>query len=399
MKTNKTHELLRRLLLTLLILAIYMIGRSLLLYKVNQAAYHFEELDSQNIILSMVSGDRYRYTIFALGVMPYITSTLIIWIFMSVKGSEFKARFSPQKIDRYIFTLMLVIAVTSAISCAGDLVFMESRFDIQILRVIAVAEMVAGAVVICQMARLNKIHGIGGQTPLVLVNIVDNLAVSMQRFTWDQLQKPTALCLLMSAVVLIMEHVMVRIPIQRVSIHNAYADKSYIAFKLNPIGVMPIMFATSFFMIPQLAVRFMLWIWEDSRTLQLIDAQLNLTSMAGAVIYLGTVFALNIVFSFIMVAPDELAEQLQKAGDSIVNVYAGKKTRRYLRRKLAMLTLVSGTILCLMMGLSLWLTLEGEIAPDLALLPATAMILTGILCPLYREVKAYWTFDSYSFFI
>lgn len=376
-----------------------MAGRSLLLYNVDQSAYQLEELNSQNIILSMISGDRYRYTVFALGIMPYITATLILWIFAFIRGSEFRSRFSPQKMERYTFRLMLVIAFASAISCAGDLMFQESRLDGPILRMIAVAEMIAGAVVIYKLANLNKNHGIGMQMPIILVNIVDNLAATIQRVPWEQLQKPVELCLAMAAVILIMENVMIRIPVQRVSIHNIYADKSYILFKLDPIGVMPIMFAVSFFMIPQLIVRFLLFLYRDNGTLQLIYDNLNLTTMTGAAVYLGIIFTLNIAFSFIMVAPGEMAEQLQKAGDSIVNVYAGKKTRRYLRRKLLLLTLISGSIMCLMMGISLGLSLAGEIAPDLALFPATSMILTGILCPLYREVKAYWTFDSYALFI
>lgn len=399
MKKNKTHELRRRLLLTILILAIYMVGRSLLLYDVDLSAYQLEQPDSQNIMISMISGDRYRYTVFALGIMPYITSTLIMWIFMAVRGTEFKSRFSPQRIERVTLILMIVIAAASAMSRAGELEFKESLFGVQVLKIVAVFEMVAGAIVIYKMASLNKDHGIGGQTPIILVNIVDNLAATIQKFTWDQLQKPVILCLVMAVVILAMERVIIHIPVQRVSIHNIYADKSYIALKLDPIGVMPVMFAVSFFMIPQLIVRFFLFIYEDNRTLQFIYEKLSLTDIVGAVIYLGIIFALNFIFSFIMIAPGEMAEQLQKVGDSIVGIYAGKKTRRYLRRKLLLLTFFSGGILCLLMGISLGLALRGDISADLALFPATAMILTGILCPLYREVKAYWKFDSYSFFI
>ena len=117
--------------------------------------------------------------------------------------------------------------------------------------------------------------------------------------------------------------------------------------------------------------------YEDNSALEAIYGELNLTTAAGASIYLGIIFALNLIFSFIMLAPDEMAEQLQKSGDSIVGVYAGRKTKRYLRRKLLLLTLFSGCVLCLMMGISLGLSLEGEISPELALFPATAMILTG----------------------
>lgn len=382
-----------------MILTVYMVGRSLLLYHIDPAAYELAELDTQNIMISMISGDRYQYTLFALGIMPYITATLLIWIFMAVKGAEFRARFSPQKTERYTLIFMIFIAVSFAISRADELVFKESALDPQVLRAIAVLEMTIGAIIIYRMAFLNKERGIGGQTPLILVNVLDNLFSTIRRFPWEEISKLLVLCLVMAGVILIMENVMIRIPVQRVSIHNVYAEKSYIAFKLDPIGVMPVMFAVSFFMIPQLIVRFLLILNEDNVTLKLINERMNLTNLSGAAIYLGIIFALNIIFSFIMLSPGEMAEQLQKGGDSIVGVYAGKRTKRYLRRKLLILSVFSGFVLCFLMGIPLNMSLRGEIPSDLALMPATAMILIGIICPLYQEVKAYGKFDSYSFFI
>lgn len=399
MKKSKTHELGRRLLFTIMILTVYMVGRSLLLYHIDPAAYELAELDTQNIMISMISGDRYQYTLFALGIMPYITATLLIWIFMAVKGAEFRARFSPQKTERYTLIFMIFIAASFAISRADELVFKESALDPQVLRAIAVLEMTIGAIIIYRMAFLNKERGIGGQTPLILVNVLDNLFSTIRRFPWEEISKLLVLCLVMVGVILIMENVMIRIPVQRVSIHNVYAEKSYIAFKLDPIGVMPVMFAVSFFMIPQLIVRFLLILNEDNVTLKLINERMNLTNLSGAAIYLGIIFALNIIFSFIMLSPGEMAEQLQKDGDSIVGVYAGKRTKRYLRRKLLTLSVFSGFVLCFLMGIPLNMSLRGEIPSDLALMPATAMILIGIICPLYQEVKAYGKFDSYSFFI
>lgn len=382
-----------------MILTVYMVGRSLLLYHIDPAAYELAELDTQNIMISMISGDRYQYTLFALGIMPYITATLLIWIFMAVKGAEFRARFSPQKTERYTLIFMIFIAASFAISRADELVFKESALDPQVLRAIAVLEMTIGAIIIYRMAFLNKERGIGGQTPLILVNVLDNLFSTIRRFPWEEISKLLVLCLVMAGVILIMENVMIRIPVQRVSIHNVYAEKSYIAFKFDPIGVMPVMFAVSFFMIPQLIVRFLLILNEDNVTLKLINERMNLTNLSGAAIYLGIIFALNIIFSFIMLSPGEMAEQLQKGGDSIVGVYAGKRTKRYLRRKLLILSVFSGFVLCFLMGIPLNMSLRGEIPSDLALMPATAMILIGIICPLYQEVKAYGKFDSYSFFI
>lgn len=399
MKRKKTYELGQRLLLTILILVIYMAGRSLLLYQVDPAAYQLEELDSQNIIISMISGDRYRYTVFALGIMPYITSNLIIWLYTAIRGADYKSRISPRKMERATLLLMLVIATVSALSRAGELMFKESNFGVQLLKTIAAVELVLGALVIYKMARLNKDHGIGANTPIILVNIADNLFSTVQKFPWQQLRRPVMLCLVMIVVILILENVILRIPVQRVSIHNEYADNSYIAFKLDPIGVMPVMFAASVFMIPQAIISLLLLLYRDDPTLKLIYERLNLNDIVGVCVYLAIIFLLNILFSFIMIDPDEMAKQLQKMGDSIVGVYAGKKTKKYLRGKLLLLSVCSGAILCLMMGTSLALALNGTISPDLALFPSSAMILVGILCPLYREVMAYRKFDSYSFFI
>lgn len=399
LEKTKTHELRKRFLFTLMILAVYMAGRNLLLYNVDSAAYQLEELNSQNIVNSMISGDRYQYTLFALGIMPYITANLIMWVLMALQGDEARARSSPRRVKRLSFVIMLILAVSLAVSRAEGLIFKESDLPLDVLRAIAAAEMIIGAVIVYKMATLNSKHGIGAQTPIILVNILDNLVSTVRKHTWEELSRPLVLCSIMAVVILIMEIRIVRIPVQRVSIHNEYADKSFIAFKPSPIGVMPVMFAVSFFMLPQLLIRFLLLLDENNGTLQYISGRLNLNDKVGVAVYLGIIATLNILFSFIMLTPGEMAKQLQKGGDSIVGIYAGKKTKRYLRRKLLKLCISSSCILCLMMGISLGLSLTGQISPDLALFPSTGSILAGIGCPLYREVKSYWKFDSYTFFI
>ena len=396
---KKTHELRNRLLFTLMILLVYMAGRNLLLYNVDSAAYQLEELSSQNIVNSMISGDRYQYTLFALGIMPYITANLIIWVWTALQGDEARARSSPRRTQRLTFAVMLLLAASFAVSRAEGLIFKESALPLDALRVIVAAEMIVGAVIVYTMATWNRKHGIGAQMPIILVNILDNLVSTIRKYTWEELSRPLALCSVMAVVILIMEILIIRIPVQRVSIHNEYADKSFIAFKPNPIGVMPVMFAASFFMLPQLLIRLLLRLDESNRTLQGINGRMNLNDGMGVAVYLGIIAVLNILFSFIMLMPGEMAKQLQRGGDSVVGIYAGKKTKRYLRMKLLKLCIFSRCILCLMMGISLGLSLLGEISPDLALFPATGSILAGIGCPLYREVRSYRRFDSYSFFI
>ena len=376
-----------------------MVGRSLLLFHVDASAYELENLNSENLVVSMVSGDRYRYTVFALGIMPYITASLIVQIALALCSREFRSRFSPKKIERITFLVFMGLAVGFAVSRARSLVFKESVLDAGMLQLIAVLEMLAGAIVVYRLADLNKKHGIAAQMVFILVNIIDNLLATLRRNSIQELKTVGVLCLVMVVIALFLENVLVKIPVQRVSIHNEYADESYIAFKLNPIGVMPVMFAVTFFMLPQLIIRLLLFLNQDSLFLKRLNERMTMTDPVGVGVYLSISFILTVLFSFIMLSPGNMAEQLQRGGDSIVGIYAGKKTRWYLRRKLLLLSVFSGTVLSIMMGVSLSLSLKGDISSELAMLPSTAMILTSITCTLCQEIITYRRFDAYSFFM
>lgn len=399
MRKIKTHELRNRLLFTTLIFMIYMGGRSVLLFYVDSLLYESTVIDSQNIMMQMISGDRYQYTVFALGIMPYITSSLLVSLVMALVGSEVRSRISPQRTKRLTLFVLVLLSIALAVSRASDLIFRESILDEDILRGIAVVEMVVGALVVYKLADVNKEYGIAGQTPLFLVNILDGIIRTFQKHTIEELRIPLVLCGIYMMVIMVMENIIIRIPVQRVSIHNTYADKSYIGFKLNPIGVMPVMFSTAIFTLLQLIVGFLAKLFGDSTVLANNQNQLNFSSSLGVNTYLCIVLLFTVIFSFVMLSPGEMAEQLQKSGDSIVGVYAGKKTKWYLRRKLLILSMISGLTLSLLMGISLRISLRGEIASDLALLPATAMILTGLVYTIYQEIKTYWRFDSYRSFM
>ena len=375
-----------------------MFGRSLLLFQIDTAAYELADLNSENLVLSMVSGDRYQYTVFALGIMPYFTGSLLVQIVLALLGSDIRSRFSPRRVERITLTVVFVITVAYAVSRVGDLIFIQGAIDVHWLRWIAVLEMVIGALIIYKLADMNKKYGIAAQTPLILVNILDNLASTIQKYSMQELRNIYFLCLVMAGVALVMENTLIKMPVQRVSIHSEYADKSYIAFKLNPIGVMPVMFASAFFILPKLMVRLLMYLVKNPM-LEQINGRINLNDPIGICVYMATIFTITVLFSFILLSPGNMAEQLQRGGDSIVGVYAGKKTRWYLRRRLLVLSFISGTVLSLLMGISLLYSLYGGIASKLAMLPSTAMILVSLACNLVQEIATYRRFDSYSFIL
>ena len=394
-----THELLKRLLFTLLILVVYFLGRNILLFKVDASAYKLVELDSQNIMDSVLGGDRNQYTLFALGIMPVVMSSLIISVYMIVRGKEYRSHVSRNMQESWQFRIALVISIIYAYSRANSLIFVKTDINIFILKIIASLEMILGTIIVYYITDKNKEFGIGNHTPFILLNIADGFVRTISNHEMNDFVTILPECILVALAVFILDNVIIKLPVQRVSIHNEYADKDYIGFKLNPMGVMPVMFASTFLTIPQLIIKIILYFDKNNIKLRAIESELDLNHLTGIYVFLGIIFALSIFLPLIFLSPSNIAEELQKGGDSIVGVYAGKKTRRYISFRLLILCVFSGLILCSIMGASLMFSLSGDIIPELALFPSSIMFLVSNATSLFEELITYSDFDSYRFFM
>ena len=393
----RTHEFIRRFLIMMLFLAVYSAGRVLLLYGIDQEYYAGMAKNSQTIILQMVSGDRYQYSIMAMGIMPYITASLLVSFVLLFRSSEAKALISKARSDRWTIRLSILLSILLSLIRAQSLVYRDMPVSRFWLRFISAAEMTGGAVLICFLAQLNQKYGIGGSSPFILVNIASGIGETVSSYTWTELRSIALLSLILMVLAAFAENAMIRIPVQRVSIHSSYTDQSYIAFKFNPVGLMPVMFATMVLIVPQLIVKALLYAKPQNPDLLWLDENLVLTRFTGVIVYLIIIAGLNIAMAFIVLNPSEMAEQLQKGGDSIIGVYAGKATKLYLCRRLFRLSLVSGILLAGGMSVSLFMALSGNLQHDLAMLPSTAMILAGLLVTLFEEAASYIRFDRYRF--
>ncbi len=196
-----------------------------------------------------------------------------------------------------------------------------------------------------------------------------------------------------------MENTEKRIPVQRISIHNIYADKNYLAIKMNPIGVMPVMFSTACFMLPQFIVLLLALLFPEHSGILWWQQNMVLSRPLGAVVYILVLYALTIVFSMVFIGPGDLTEQFLKSGDSILNLHAGRDTKRYLSREVFRISFFSATVMGICLGAPLALQMRGGIDSTLVMLPSSFMMLSGIFCNLYQEFIVIRNFDAYRPFI
>ena len=388
-----------KLLYTALVLFIYLLGKNLPLYGIDLSAYANQTLDTATLLIQAISGDVYRRSVFALGISPYMMASILVQMVVAFRSADAKARISPKKKNYIMLELTLIFALFQAVLQVRNLSFAVTGQRLMLAQAVSVVEMIAGAMIILWLSEQNKKYGVGGQTALIFVNILEGIVAILTKGSMESLVIPLLISLIVIMIMVILENAEKRIPVQRISIHNIYADKNYLAIKLNPIGVMPVMFSTAFFMLPQLLVTGLAWLFPGQETIIWWQENLVLTKPLGVIVYIAILYALTIGFSRVFLNPTETTEQFLKSGDSLAGIHAGRDTKRYLSRNITKISLFSATALSLCLSVPMVMQLNGYMDNSLSALPTSIMMLTGIWSNLYREVLSIRDMDAYEPFI
>ena len=398
-KKAKEHILLYKILYSLMIMLVYMIGRNIPLYGVDVEAYRDVDINAQSIIIQAVSGDMKNCSIFILGLWPYMLASMLIVLVVAIATLDKTRRISPKKVNIWTVTLMLIIGMLQAYERVQNYIYKVDGTALIQAKVIAFVELIAGMLIVVYLGDRATKYGICGKTSVFLVNIVDGMMTMLVGQPFRKLWLIIVIGIIEIAVMLVLENTEKRIAVQRVSIHNIHADKDYIAYKMNPVGVTPMMFASAAFILPQSVFGLLNKMFPENGTIDWIYHRMNLTSVLGVWVYIAIIVILTIAFSFIMLTPGKTAEDLLKSGDSILGVYAGRETKRYLQGCVLSFSLISSVVIGICVGVPLFLQFGGYINSKLAMFPCSIMMFTGIWISFGREAEVYRNMDRYEPFI
>lgn len=398
-KKAKEHILLYKILYSLMVMFVYMIGRNIPLYGVDVEAYRDVDINAQSIIIQAVSGDMKNCSIFILGLWPYMLASMLIVLVVAIATLDKTRRISPKKVNIWTVTLMLIIGMLQAYERVQNYIYKVDGTALIQAKVIAFVELIAGMLIVVYLGDRATKYGICGKTSVFLVNIVDGMMTMLVGQPFRKLWLIIVIGIIEIAVMLVLENTEKRIAVQRVSIHNIHADKDYIAYKMNPVGVTPMMFASAAFILPQSVFGLLNKLFPENGTIEWIYHRMNLTSVLGVWVYIAIIVILTIAFSFIMLTPGKTAEDLLKSGDSILGVYAGRETKRYLQGCVLSFSLISSVVIGICVGVPLFLQFGGYINSKLAMFPCSIMMFTGIWISFGREAEVYRNMDRYEPFI
>lgn len=398
-KKAKEHILLYKILYSLMVMFVYMIGRNIPLYGVDVEAYRDVDINAQSIIIQAVSGDMKNCSIFILGLWPYMLASMLIVLVVAIATLDKTRRISPKKVNIWTVTLMLIIGILQAYERVQNYIYKVDGIALIQAKAIAFVELIAGMLIVVYLGDRATKYGICGKTSVFLVNIVDGMMTMLVGQPFRKLWLIIVIGIIEIAVMLVLENTEKRIAVQRVSIHNIHADKDYIAYKMNPVGVTPMMFASAAFILPQSLFGLLNKLFPESGTIEWIYHRMNLTSVLGVWVYIAIIVILTIAFSFIMLTPGKTAEDLLKSGDSILGVYAGRETKRYLQGCVLSFSLISSVVIGICVGVPLFLQFGGYINSKLAMFPCSIMMFTSIWISIGREAEVYRNMDRYEPFI
>lgn len=398
-KKAKEHILLYKILYSLMIMLVYMIGRNIPLYGVDVEAYRDVDINAQSIIIQAVSGDMKNCSIFILGLWPYMLASMLIVLVVAIATLDKTRRISPKKVNIWTVTLMLMIGILQAYERVQNYIYKVDGIALIQAKAIAFVELIAGMLIVVYLGDRATKYGICGKTSVFLVNIVDGMMTMLVGQPFRKLWLIIVIGIIEIAVMLVLENTEKRIAVQRVSIHNIHADKDYIAYKMNPVGVTPMMFASAAFILPQSVLGLLNKLFPENGTIEWIYHRMNLTSVLGVWVYIAIIVILTIAFSFIMLTPGKTAEDLLKSGDSILGVYAGRETKRYLQGCVLSFSIISSVVIGICVGVPLFLQFGGYINSKLAMFPCSIMMFTGIWISFGREAEVYRNMDRYEPFI
>src|SRR6204780_2570931 len=364
----RTPDLRKKLLFTVFILAVFRLGAALPTPGVDEGVVNRclggSAVKSNNVLqlVNLFSGGALqKLTVFALGIMPYITASIILQLLAVViprlETLRQEGQTGQAKITQYTRYLTIGLAILQATgiialarsgnlipNCSG-IIPHPSVFTITTMVII----MTAGTSVIMWLGELVTDRGIGnGMSVMIFTQIIAVVPSQLQLVYEDKHAFTFAIVLLMGvaliAFVALMEQAQRRIPIQyakRMVGRKMYGGTStYIPLKINQAGVIPVIFASSLLYIPQLASQlFGAGKKQDSPWVVWINT--NLVSGAKPT-YAAAFFVLIVFFTYFYVSitfnPAEVADNMKKYGGFIPGIRPGGPTAGYLSYVLSRLT-------------------------------------------------------------
>lgn len=398
--TPSNKDLRHRIYFTFVALAIFIIGCSIRVPGTNNVSSNLGFLELLN---SMGGGAFKKFSIFALGVMPYITASIIMQLlemdifpyFADLAKQGHTGRQKLNQITRYMgIAFAFVEGYAFSFAFYGKT---GSPLDYLYISVI----LTAGTAFLLWLGDQITEKGIGnGISLIIMAGIIATLpemfvTAFQSLVTFGGAQQTVFGILKFVLFVLIYVGILVgvifiqeserRIPIQYAnkSTKSYSQNQSYVPIKINSANVMPVIFASSLLSIPSILA---VVINKEGFSL-FIQKYISYTTVTGFILYTVLIFLFSYFYTFIQMRPDEFSKNLQENGGYIPGVRPGKETEKYLSTILSRITVLGATFLTVIAGMPILFSALSDLPTSVSIGGTGILIVVGVALETYKQLE------------
>lgn len=392
-------DLRQRILFTLGALLIFVVGTGV---QVPGTADVTGSLGFLELINVMGGGALKQFSIFALGVMPYITASIIVQLlqmdiipyFSELKKQGPVGRQKINQITRYmgiIFAFIEGFAFAFAFLGSG-----KSTLDYMYVATV----MTAGTAFLLWLGDQITQKGIGNGISLIIMAGIISTLPTMFITAFKELIIESGLSLplgILSFVGFVVIYFLIIIGVifienseRKIAIQYANkttsafgANQSYMPIKINSAGVVPVIFASSLLAIPATIAQFV----KNTGFTNFVNTYLNYTTPVGFLIFVVLIYFFAYFYTFLQLKPDELAKNLQDNGGFIPGVRPGKDTEKYISNILSKLTIVGGLFLVIISGLPIIFSNVTKLPSSITIGGTSLLIVVGVALETYKQLE------------
>lgn len=417
-----TKEVRNKIFFTLAMLVIFKIGTYIPAPGVNPEAFNHPQgsQGATELLNTFGGGALKRFSIFAMGIMPYITASIVMQLLQMDIVPKFtewakQGEMGRRKINNVTRYFAIILAFIQSIGMAfqfnnylkGQLIIEKSVMSYLLIAVV----LTAGTAFLIWLGDQITQFGVGnGISLIIFAGILSTLPSSLEQFAQSVFvgQDDTSLAwlkilgLIVALILLTVGAIFVleakrKIPVQYAKKQSAQrlgSQATYLPLKVNSAGVIPVIFAMAFFLLPRTLTLF----FPKAEWAQNIADTANPSSNIGMIIYVVLIIAFAYFYAFVQVNPEKMADNLKKQGSYVPGIRPGEQTKKYITKVLYRLTFVGSIFLAAIAILPIIATKFMGLPQSIQIGGTSLLIVIGVAIETMKTLEAQVTQKEYKGF-